>query len=350
MSTQDNTPLSTAFIRDMEPFLYLLAAVFDVPAADVVDVARDMEDLEDFQDVVNVLAKTSMPGKLSYRIKPLFSNGPNKHLASGASFTFILDGEPLMDIRFFGNQTVLAGPGFVLSSLGAAECVVNEAVNNLPSASFKQKLFLYQALGNFPTGGDAKLEKVRKGIIRALQFDNFYDYDFSPQMVGAMEAGLYMLDRYHGKTDLSYAGRWRHDVGLLSSTPKGKNLDDVLKGTSAFFQPIYRTSSRQQRIVGIVFRIPVTATVSFDVIVSDERLDIDLRFATFSTKEDAVFLPELAGELAATLNVEERAFVYERACRLVNAIEVVTKRKDKCEAIRRALVLFLTVGNHMEVL
>jgi hypothetical protein len=338
-------------MRNMEPAMRLIAAVFDVPAADVLAAARTMEDLDDFPAVVKVLSRTEMPGTLSYRVRPLQNaKGANPHLVHGMAFTFILDKADLMDIRFLNEQTVLAGPGFVLSTLGVSHCKVTEDVETLPKASFHQKLFLHTALTAFPVGNDTQLKQLRDSLLEALQFRTYMDYDFAPGLVGAMEAALYLLDRYHGKTDLSYAGRWRHDVGQLTGAPKGKTLDGILKGTPAFFAPVYRTNSRLKRIVGMVFRIQVTETLSFDITVSDERVDVDLRFATFSTAEDAVFLPELAADVASGLTAEERALVYAKACKLVDAIAVVTKRNAKCEAVRRALKLFLTLSDGMEII
>lgn len=349
MSQYDDAPLSTAFIRNMCPFMHMLAATFDVPANQVLAAASKMEELGDFKKVVQVLGQTKMPGKASYKIRPyLNEKGVNKDLVNGMVFTLILDGTELMQLRFLDAQVVLAGPGFVLINTSRSDCTLTKKAARLSELGFGAKLYLYQALTGFPKVADKKIEQLRERLIKLLSFDNFYDYDFAPGLVGAMEVGLYMLDAYHRTAGLSYAGRWRHDVMSLPVPPKGKLLDDIFSGTEAFFQPIYQTSHKQQRIVGMRFRIALTSTIYFDIIVGDDRVDLDLQFATFSTQDDAAFFPDLAGELVADLSAENRAVVYARACRLVDAIEVVTKRKTKCESVRRALKLFLTVGDTME--
>jgi hypothetical protein len=329
----------------------MLAGVFDVPSNRVLNVARKMEDFEDFRNVIKLFSPKNMPGNISYKLVPLVNkNAPNKHLVRGLVFELYLERVKLLEMRFFGKKTSLSGPGFTLVNTGLQDCTITEEAETLKTRGFNEKFYLHHALLAFPKVQDPALERIRAGLIRYMSFDNYYNYAFDPGLVGSVEAALYVLDCYHGKTDLSYAGRWRHDTMLLSKMPTGKDLDSIFMGTEAFFSSVYKTSSRQQRVLGVTFRIMVAPQVYFDIVATKERLDLNLQFATFSSSEPAVFSPDKAGALMADLSAEDKVCVYQAACRLLDAIEVVTRSVDRCESVRRALKVFLTVSDQMEMI
>lgn len=359
-------PLCATFIRDMPPFIDLLAHAFRLDETALRTIASKMEetrDLDTLFDFVN--ANATMPDDIGYTVTPVVKQVGSRQLVIGLEVDF-LDGdeEPFFGFCFDQDDCWVWAEDFFLGR-NPEECFYTPALRYILADPDLAPLlpFLYRVVFAYPTRKDSVQWEVRAALLRYIPYQEIDVMTVRPDVHLRLPLLLTLIDGALDSPKCQLHARWLEllcadvpdlpppddDTNALDEQPlQGKLLQKLFAPVRRYVRITYIQNRVLGEIVGLRAHLKMGAGITFDIHLVNDELSLDLGFTHITPGRGIDVDPELWGELLAQAG-SQTPTLRKVASRLLHMFEPLVRRMTPEDGLARGRALRL-VANEYELL
>jgi hypothetical protein len=360
-------PLCATFIRDMPPFIDLLAHAFRLDETALMNIALTMEETSDLSKLfAYVDANAKFPQGVGYAVTPILKQVGSRQLAIGLELDLMSESYgPLFGFCFDQDECWVWGEGFFLGE-DPENCFYTPTLRHIFAEPEAAPLlpYLYRVIFAYPTRKDEVQWQVRAALLRSIPYQEIDVMTVRPDVHLRLPLLLTLIDGALDTPKCQLYARWLEllktdvpdadpslddDTNALDESPlHGRLLQKLFAPVRRYLRITYIQNRVLGEIVGLRAHLKMGGGLTFDINLVNGEVSLDLGFSHITPGKGVEVDPELWGELLGRAGTQAD-MLRKVAIRLLHMFEPLVRRMTPEDGLARGRALRL-VANEYELL